>query len=229
MKKTLSLLFLLTSLLCAQAQSDDCGSEWAASAAWDLGRCWQVDLGEELRLSQSSTHIGKSESSAGLSRSLWANRIAVYGWKVKAGAGYSYIWRYNSHHYYEPQQRIELSLKASKELGQWKLSSRTRCQTTWRDEARVEARYNPKMYLRQQLQVEYTLPGKPWNFFASEECFYRLNDPEGHWVDEWRTRIGAEYQWSRRSTLGLYFKVSQEVQVEAPETLYLLGVSYDFH
>lgn len=229
MKKIFTFLLTTLVLLTIKAQSQDFGTEWSAGANFDVRRNWQIDIGEEVRFNQNSTRLSKCESEVGFNYSLLKDRIDIYGWKLKVGGSYAFLWRYNSDNYYEPQHRLNLTLKISKEIGHWKLNSRTRWQTTFRDEDRVSVRYNPKMYLREMLQINYAYPDKPWGFYADEECFYRLNDPEGLFIDEWRTRLGVSYRLSRDNSVNAYFKISKEVQVKDPNTFYSVGLGYEFN
>jgi len=211
------------------AQTVDWGTEFSARGSFRLNRHWQLDAKQKIRLTEHSSTLAKSETAVGLQRAILRSYLGSYGWRLKLGGSYHFIWRLNNNHYYEPQHRLNLSLGASKAWGHWKFSSRTRWQTTFRDEQRSNPRLNPKMYLRERLQISYAFPDRPWAFYANEEFFYRLNDPTAHIVDQLRTSVGAVWQIDRQSSFELFVKSSCEIQVANPERLFILGVSYNFN
>lgn len=221
-------LVFLTTLMVSTAQNVDFGSELAVSFSKEFGRGWEWNVDEEVRLNQNSMHYCKSETSAGLDYALWRDALDVYGLKMKIGANYAFINRYNNDNYYENQNRLNLNFNVAKEYGYWKLALRSRLQTTYRDENHGNYSWNPKMYLREKLELSYEFPTRPWKFFVSEETFLRLNNPQGNYIDEWRTRIGTTYRVNRNSRISLYLKMANEWQVKNPQSFYAVGLEYEF-
>ena len=225
------IIFTLICLLVSVAQAQVCtfGGELKAEGTLALGKGWRAAASEEMRYNLTSEGLSKNEMSAGLSKSVLRDWLRGYGCKMRIGGNYSFIRRQNESHRYENQHRVNVDVSPSYSYGDWKVSVRERVQTTFRDNRRGNYRVNPKMMLRSRLQVQYDIPGRPWTFFANGECFYRLNDPKHHIVDEWRGRIGASYQFSQHTCLSLYWKSSVEVNVKHPEQQHLLGLAFDFN
>ena len=210
------------------AQNYDFGTEWEAEYTRAIVKGTEISIGEELRFKQFSTRFSKTETTVGLSQTLWRKRLKQYGLRMKLGASYAFIYRYNSKHYYEDQHRLNLNLSLSKKLGDWTIGYRLRYQTTFRNERIGDYKYNPQMYLRNRIGVSYSFPDKPWKLSLSEECFQRLNHPSRKIVDEFRTVATASYQIDRHNTVSVHLKAATEVQVKNPDRFFALGFSYEF-
>lgn len=210
------------------AQNYDFGTEWEAEYKRAIVKGTEISIGEELRFKQMSTRFAKTETTVGLSQSLFRRQLKPYGLKLKLGASYAFIYRYNSKHYYEDQHRLNLNLSLTKKFGDWTIGYRMRYQTTFRNERIGDYKYNPQMYLRNRIGVSYTFPDKPWKLSLTEECFQRLNHPSRKIVDEFRTVATALYQIDRHNTVSVHLKAATEVQVKNPDRFFVLGFSYEF-
>lgn len=227
----LRLLILLVVLLPGGflgAQSYDFGTEWEAQYSHAIVKGTEIFVGEELRFKQMSTRFTKTETTLGLSQSLFRRQLKPYGLKLKLGASYAFIYRYNSKHYYEDQHRLNLNLSLTKKFGDWTIVYRMRYQTTFRNERIGDYKYNPQMYLRNRIGVSYTFPDKPWKLSLTEELFQRLNHPSRKVMDESRTVLSADYQIDRHNTVSLQLKAAIEVQVKNPDRYFALGFAYEF-
>ena len=210
------------------AQSYDFGTEWEAQYSHAIVKGTEISVGEELRFKQMSTRFTKTETTLGLSQSLFRRQLKPYGLKLKLGASYAFIYRYNSKHYYEDQHRLNLNLSLSKKFGDWAIGYRLRYQTTFRNERIGDHKYNPQMYLRHPIGVSYTFPDKPWKLSLTEECFQRLNHPSRKIVDEFRTVATASYPIDRHNTVSVHLKAATEVLVKNPDRFFALGFAYEF-
>lgn len=224
-------LTLLLALLLApargRAQQYDAGGELAAEGTLKLGRGWNAHLGEELRLTGGGTRFAKSQTSAGVGHNLLRHRLKPYGWRLRAEAEYAFIYRLNSDHLYEAQHRANLSVAASKTVGDWRFSLRERAKLTFRGAA-FSGGYNPRLYLTTRLQAAHQRPDSRWGSFASAEAYVRTAHPKGTKLNELRFRVGASYRIDSHSTLGAQLKLCQEINTKAPSTLLLAGVDYGY-
>lgn len=228
MKRLLILLVVLAPGGFLGAQNYDFGTEWEAGYTRSIVKGTEISISEELRLKQYSTRLTKTETTLALSQALFRKKLKQYGLKLRLGASYAFIYRYNSKHYYEDQHRLNLNVNLTKKIGDWAVGYRLRYQTTFRNERIGDYKYNPQMYLRNRIGVSYSFPNKPWKLSLTEECFQRLNHPSKKIVDEFRTVATASYQIDRHNTVSIHLKAATEVQVKNPDRFFALGFTYDF-
>ncbi len=212
----------------AEAQNYDFGTEWEAEYTRAIVKGTEISIGEELRFKQMSTRFTKTETTLGLSQSLWRKSLKQHGVKLRLGVSYAFIYRYNSKHYYEDQHRLNANVSVTKKFGDWAIGYRMRYQTTFRNERIGDYKYNPQMYLRNRIGVSYTFPNHPWKLSLSEECFLRLNHPSRKIVDELRSVASASYQIDRHNSVSIQLKAAIEVQVKNPDRYFALGFAYEF-
>ncbi len=210
------------------AQNYDFGTEWEAQYSHSIVKGTEISISEELRFKQLSTRFTKTETTLALAQSLFRRSLKPHGIRIKLGASYAFIYRYNSKHYYEDQHRLNLNLNLTKKLGNWSIGYRLRLQTTFRNETIGDYKYNPQLYLRNRIGVSYTIPDKPWKFSLTEECFQRLNHPSKKIIDEFRTVATATYQIDRHNSISLQLKAATEIQVKNPDRFFALGFAYEF-
>lgn len=227
-RRQLLIILLLLSAKIVTAQTYDFGTELEASYTHTIIKGTEISISEELRFKQLSTRFSKTESTVGLSQTLFRKKLKPYGLRLKLGASYAFIYRFNSKHYYEDQHRLNLNVSLSKKFGDWAVGYRLRYQTTFRNERIGDYKYNPQMYLRNRIGVSYTFPDKPWKLSLTEECFLRLNHPSRNIVDEFRTVATASYQIDRHNTVSVHIKAATEVLVNNPDRFFALCFTYDF-
>ena len=211
-----------------RAQSYDFGTEWEARYSRAVVKGTEISVAEELRFKHYSTRFTKSETTVALSQALWRKSLKQHGMRLKLGASYAFIYRYNKNRYYEDQHRLNLNLSFTKKFGDWAVGYRARWQTTFRNERIGDYKYNPQMYLRNRIGVSYSFPDKPWKLSLTEECFQRLNHPSKKIVDEFRTVATVSYQVDRHNTVSMQLKAATEVQVKNPDRFFCLGFAYEF-
>ena len=222
------LILLLSTGAFVYAQNYDFGTEWEAEYSRTLVKGTQLNIGEEIRLKQYSTRFTKSETSVGITQALFRKKLKAHDWRLRIGATYAFIYRYNSKHYYEDQHRLNLNIMVNKKIGDWTLGYRMRYQTTFRDERIGNYKYNPHIYLRNRIGVSYSFPNTPWRISLTEECFQRLNHPSHRIVDEFRTVLSASLKIDRHNTISFHLKAATEVQVKNPDRFFALGFGYEF-
>ncbi len=211
-----------------RAQSNDFGTEVGASYSLKPWRAGEVTLSEQLRFKDNSTRYAKSETGITLQQSLFRRQLKEHGLRWRVGGGYAFINRQNSKLRFYNQHRFILQTSLSKDFGNWRFGSRVRLQTNYRNPNSGSYRDNPQTHLRFRLSVRYELPNKPWELELSEECYYRVADPKGDFVDKARTILSATYNINRTHSVTLYGKLNQELQVKDPEAFYCMGLSFQF-
>lgn len=128
----------------------------------------------------------------------------------------------------EHRGRVIGAITYTEKIHQFKISYRVRIQSTFYDERYGEYNHNPKTYLRNRLQLGYSWKDKGVSLYASTEFFLRLYEPEKCFVDNFRSIVGCDFKLNDRHTLGVYFRVDNEIQVKNRENLFYLGVKYSF-
>lgn len=145
--------------------------------------------------------------------------------KIAIGANYML---YNDLGTAEHRGRIVGGLSYTEKIKNFKLSYRVRVQSTFYDELRGEHKFNPKTYLRNRLQLAYHFKEKGMEIYASTEFFLRLYQKGNYFVDNFRTIVGWDYKLNQGNSIGIFFRVDNEIQVKNPENMYYFGLRYGF-
>ena len=183
--KLLAILLLFPFVAFAQSEQEtNAGAVLSAELEKDLTRFFSVSMEEEVRLVNNTTGFDRSVTSLGVD-------YALFDRKLKAGVYYALIYLYNNDHLFEPRHRYYFNLSYKETVDAFTFSWRGRFQGTYRDENRGEYKINPKYVLKNRLQVEYAIFGKPWKPFASCELSNELNDPLGNELTRIRYQGGT--------------------------------------
>jgi len=220
MKKVLLFLLLCIEALALAAQSFDGGMLVGAEAQKNV-RSWSFSLGGEVRMNQWVTRYDRGKIEADISYSCWQKRI-------KISVGYDYINKHSKEDAFYHRHRVNLSLGIGEKINRFKISYRARFQTNFYDIQRESVRFNPKIYMRNRLELSYSFYGKPVKLFCSGEFFWRLYHPENKIIDEVRAIVGVDYKVRKGHTLSFFLRSDNEVQVKNPKYTVYLGVSYKF-
>ena len=227
MKKIIYIILICLPFI-SMAQSTDCGTEFSVDYSHKLAKGFSFDVEAEARFKEYSTHYSKGAISAGLQYSLFREHLKSIGMKIKIGANYSLIHRYNNLDVYEFQHRASANITISEQIGMFEISLRERYQCDWRDIERGDYSYNPRMHLRTRLKLLYQPIQIPWEFFVSEEIYYRANHPNNNEFEELRTMLGFTRIINSTNAITLYLKASNEINKKRPDNFYALGISYSF-
>ena len=176
MKKALLIFLMVLSAEFLAAQSFDGGLLLGAEAQKSV-RSWSCSVGGEFRFNQWVTNYDRGKLQADIGYSCWKKRI-------KIGVGYDYINKHSQESAFYHRHRVNLSLGIGEKFGRFKLSYRAKFQTTFYDFQRESVRFNPKIYMRNRVELTYSFYGKPVKLFCSGEFFWRLYHPEKNIIDE---------------------------------------------
>lgn len=205
---------------CLRAQSHDFGGLLNIGFEQKITKGFNFNAEAEGRFNQCLTHFDRLKIGTAFDYSFLKKRL-----KVAVGANYLL---YNQLGTAEHRGRIHGTLTYSEKIWQFKLSFRVRVQSTFYDELRSDPKFNPKTYLRNRLQFEYAFFGKPMSIYASTEFFLRLYKKNNHFIDNFRTILGWDYKLNQGNTIGLFFRMDNEIQVSDPENVYYIGFKYGF-
>lgn len=220
MKKGLLIFFAIFSLSFVKAQSFDGGMLVGAEMQKSV-KSWSFSLGGEVRFNQWVTNYDRGKLELDVGYSCWKKRI-------KISVGYDYINKHDKENAFYHRHRVNLSLGIGEKFGRFKLSYRAKFQTTFYDFQRESVRFNPKIYMRNRMELTYSIPKRPIKLFCSGEFFWRLYHPEKNIIDEVRAIVGVDYKVRKGHTLSFFLRSDNEVQVNNPEYTVYLGIGYKF-
>ncbi|OAV71395.1 hypothetical protein Barb6_01432 [Bacteroidales bacterium Barb6] len=198
--KYLIVFILLPMLSFAQERAN---SGLGASLSFELQkgllRNMDIAVEEEVRLVNNIVGFDRSITSLGLDYSLFENR-------VKIGACYAFIYRYNNDHLFEPRHRYYLNLSCKQPVNQFTFSWRGRVQGTYRDENRNDYKINPKYMMKNKFEANYAVWGKPWKPYIACELSTELNDPAGNDLIRIRYQGGTGWRLNRTAYLDFFLR-----------------------
>jgi len=220
MKKAFLIFLTVLSAWSLAAQRFEGGLLVGAEAQKSV-RSWDFSIGGELRFNQWVTNYDRGKLELDIGYSCWQKRI-------KISAGYDYINKHHQEGAFYHRHRVNLSLGIGEKFGRFKLSYRARFQTNFYDIQRESVRFNPKIYMRNRVELTYSFYRKPVKLFCSGEFFWRLYHPEKNIIDEVRAIVGVDYKVRKGHTLSFFLRSDNEVQVNDPEYAMYLGINYKF-
>lgn len=220
MKKNLLILLFCIEALTLSAQNFDGGLLLGAEAQKSV-KFWTFSLGGEIRTNQWVTRYDRGKIEADISYSCWHKRI-------KISVGYDYINKHSKEYAFYHRHRLNFSFGIGEKFNRFKLSYRAKFQTNFYDIQRESARFNPKIYMCNRVELSYSISDKPIKLFCSGEFFWRLYHPEKNIIDEVRAIVGLDYKVRKGHTLSFFLRSDNEVQVKNPEYAVYLGINYKF-
>ena len=201
----------------AQDTEKDFGSWASVEVSKKLTKKFAVEFEEEVRIFQNLTQIDRFLTSPGV--------VYSFNKYFRAGAGYAWIydhdlndemWR-NRHRYYG-------YLQGKMDWGRFTFSLREKFQTTYYKEK--DQQY--KSYLRSKLGISYDIKGFKAEPYLSAEMHYRLNNPDGNEIENWRYTLGVEYPFGKNFAVDGFFRLNRDVNVKNPVNMTIIGASLKF-
>jgi hypothetical protein len=211
-------LTLFSFRLSAQERTTGVGVVMSVEAEKSLNRYLDLSIEEEVRLIDHASGFDRSVTTAG-------GEYALFNRKLKVGAYYALMYLYNNDRLFEVRHRYYAQVSYKTAFESFALSWRGRMQGTYRNENRGEYKINPKYVMKNRIQVEYAIWGKPWKPFVSCELSNELNDPTGN---EWtRIRYQGGTSWRLNRTDYLDFFIRHDRYPDIRETqVFSIGVGY---
>jgi hypothetical protein len=212
-------LSLLDVTVSAQSRKEsDLGAVLSLELEKEYSRFFSLSIEEEIRLINNNTGFDRSVTSLGAN---WT----LPGGKLKTGAHYAFLYKYNDDHLYEPRHRIRLSVHYREILEPLTLSWRGRLQSTYRDENRGAYRVNPRHVLKNRIRAEYAIWGSPWKPAVSCELSNDLNDPKSNAPTRIRYQGGVSWRLNRTDYLDFFIRFDRHTSGEDADALFL-GIEY---
>lgn len=224
MRRRHSILFLLVLLACrgTYAQKFETGGVAGVEYSYKILKGWHVDLEGELRFDHNFTHYDRAKVGVGTDYTFWKKRI-------KIGVAYNFLnYHDRDDQLFDNRHRVKGFLTVAPKFGDWKIAYRAMVQATFRDERRGDYRFNPKTYMRNRLQVTWSVPHQPVKLYLSEEFWWRIYKPGDNIIDNLRSVVGVEYSINKHHVLDFYLRSDNEIQVKNPENVLYIGIGYKF-
>ena len=182
---------------------------------------WSVGLDEELRFHQNVTQVNQSFTNVGVTFKAFKN--------VKISVVYRLIQRYQPNRDVSIRHRIYTDLTFKKKSNYLTYIYRTRFQTQVRDYYSSPDGQNLENYWRHKFEVRYNSKGnlKP---YVGTEFYYQLQNVrlrEGnHRFVSSRYQLGLDYIINKKNSIGAYYMLKKEFNINAAEDANVLGVTY---
>ncbi|MBO4580990.1 MAG: DUF2490 domain-containing protein [Bacteroidales bacterium] len=216
--KQIPVILLLMCVCCLQAQNIEFGGIFGVEYERELKRNFHLSVESEAKIRHNFTDFHRLKAGAGLNYAFWNKRIKIDGMV-------NYLLAHKKS-YYENRCRINVSLSYTERIRRWKLSYRIASQFLFYQTQKSEHPYNPKIYLRNKLRIEYKFVNQPVNLYLSTEFFWRMY--KNYVVDKWRTVLGVTYRINKQHHLDFYLQSDNEVQVKKRDNIFSAGVAYSF-
>lgn len=208
--------------ICGSAAAQTFETGGVAGVEYDLKilKGWHVTFDGELRIDHNFTHFDRVKLEVGTNYTFWQKR-------VKVGAAYDFLCYHDREDQcFDDRHRVKGFITIAPKFGAWKIAYRAQVQSTFRDERRGDYRFNPKTYMRNRLQVTWSVPHEPVKLYVSEEFWWRLYKPGDNIIDRLRSTAGVVYDVNKHHSLDFFLRFDHDVQVSNPERTLSVGVSY---
>ena len=217
--KLIVFLLLIPILTFAQGQREtDVGFSLSMELQKNLMQNLDASLEQEVRLIDNNIGFDRTITSLGLD-------YAFFNRKIKVGAYYAFIYRYNNDFIFEPRHRYYFNLAYRQPWQRWTFSWRGRFQSTYRDENRGAYKINPRYIMRNRFEIEYSIWGRPWKPYISCEVFNELNNPLGNELTRIRYQAGTSWRLNRTDYLDFFVRYNDEFSGRDSRLL-ALGIGY---
>jgi hypothetical protein len=234
-KYIMALALALVSASAASAQE-----LWtSANAEFSLTKKLKAGIELQCRTTDKVDDVGRWSVGADLSY-----RFCKY---LKADAAYTFIYQRNGDEYddedtyipsyWQPRQRVQLSLTGSYKIGRLAVSLREGYQYTYHRERSTVPTYDivndswllnkvtatkHKAYLRSRLELEYNIRKSRFTPFASCELY---NDISGFDIKKVRYTVGTEYKINRHNGVQLFYRY---IDSRKSDNSNVIGVGYTY-
>lgn len=182
---------------------------------------WSINFEEELRFFDNATRINLFYTNLGFTYKI--NRL------FKAAVVYRHIQKSTNTKGYSSRHRIYADLIFKYKINKITLGYRSRLQTQVRDVRSSEDGTTPESYWRNKFDFKYTAKEKFTPYIAAE-FRYQFPNPRlqeaNNKFNRGRFYFGCDYEVNKKNTVGLYYMIQDEFNVNEAEIDYVLGVQY---
>jgi len=202
-----------------QAQQDDAGVWASVSVKHQVTRRMAVGISEQIRLYQNVSEVDQFFTDIGVDYDLLAS--------LKVSVSYRLTSK-NELTYYKTRHRGYIDLSYKKKFKPIALSFRQRLQSQVEAVNSSENGKIPEWYTRSKLTVKLDLDKKYSPYLATEYYYVVDNLKENdHVFDKVRYEIGIDYDFSRRSSLNLFYLIQRDL-LENKSRDFVSGIGYSY-
>ncbi|MBS1638085.1 MAG: DUF2490 domain-containing protein [Bacteroidetes bacterium] len=180
-------------------------------------------LTEELRLMENYTQLNLTYTDLGVEYAISKS--------FRATLSYRHIQKYIYDQPVSFRHRMMLDLLYRKSRGRFGFSYRQRFQSEVKDYGRSKMGKQSEWFSRSKFTLKYLLT-KRLSPYAAIELRYQIRDPRNPRYDRAfhrnRYQAGCDYKLSRQTTVGLYYLMQHEYNIENRTELHVLGVEFSF-
>ncbi len=130
--------------------------------------------------------------------------------------------------YLSTQNRIGANIQLKQDIGRFGISYRFRIQNTYIDYYSSETGKIPESLNRNRFKIDYNINNAKINPFVFYEMYVHVNDFEKAFINRHRWRIGAQFGQLKNQDIELFFQYQQEINIDEPIDVFILGVDYIF-
>jgi hypothetical protein len=218
-KNLLSALILIVLSITGYSQNKDFGIWYGGNVSHEFLKNTEIDLGACLRTNQNASHTDQFYIDGGIGYK-FNKYIAIsgnYRWILKDEKNIGYFNRY----------RFYGDLKLSYPVNNFKLSTRFRLQSQYKQYAEKAEDKLPDYYCRIKAGIYYNWPFSPFNPYISAEWFYPLNHDAVNFADQKRFAGGIQYKINKKHALEAEFIFQREYLPKRTDSG-IISVSYNF-
>ena len=213
-----ALCFLSIQVFSQSRKETDAGAILSAEINKSFKKRFDLTFAEEVRFITNTIGFERSVTTLGIDYTLWKK-------KLKMGVYYDFIYHYNKNRLFEARNRYYYNLSYKQAFESFTLTWRGRIQGTYRDENRDSYKINPKYVLKNRLQLEYSIFGKPWKPSVSCEISNELNNPMGNKVIRMRYEGGVTWRMNRTEYLDFFIRYGRQFDFRDSHVFYI-GTGY---
>lgn len=214
-KRAVISLFSILFSLASFSQRNDFGLWTEITLEKKISPRWEISLTESIRLNENSTRLNQH----------YTHLSGTY--KISKALSVSLAYRNSQRFDFDQtidyRHRLQLEAAYKRKLGHLGIEVQERFQIRY-DNIQREADWEiPQIYYRTRFTLDYDLDSR-FSPFASAELF--LN--QSLFLDNIRLRAGLDYEFNKKNSIRVYYMIDQDLQVNDPLRLYVLGLNYKF-
>ena len=142
--------------------------------------------------------------------------------------GYRFIDKYRIENRFSFRNRLMGDISYKYKFNKVTISYRSRLQAEVRDYYSSEVGKIPEWYWRNKFELKYKI--SKFTPYAGTEFRYQILDPRNpnsnHGLHRARMYAGVDYDINKRNTIGAYYLVQQEYDIDDPADVYIFGLQY---
>lgn len=222
MKSYLRILFaIIIATICwnaSTAQQQDAGMWLSANIEKKINKNLKIAVAQEFRLQENYSQLGTYFTNVALQYKISKSFSASFN--------YRFLEKKQINLLYQTRNRFYLDVAYKYKADKWNFILRTRFQNQVKSISFDKDYSDPQYYWRNKISIKYSF--KDFTPYTSVEIFNPLDNPKGNYINEIRYAIGSDYELSKKNTVGGYFLIDREQNVNDPLTAFIIGVEYTY-